>query len=282
MIVTDVKVEGSKDVEHFEDGLQAAKYRQAGWKMCGIDTTLDLYKNTNNNKSSQLSGSEDAPPRAKKAIFLQRKQPSEYEHTRKFLNMEEVCQFAGWAHGIQGRSVQSDSWAFCDRVRLAYGADIIVGLHSSHTTVELLFARPGSVYIDINSYNFRRPGFKSLANQCGISFLDFLTIGKDESFIPNITTYTHELVDDFEKATWWTCAYTLSQCQEYYKNRSVYVPVQHIDAYIKHALEMFDDNTQRITSSPHAPHTVFKPDVCQQSDTDPRYTREGLPPTWNW
>jgi len=49
---------------------------------------------------------------------------------------------------------QSDSWAFCDRVRLAYGADILVGLHSSHTTVELLFARPGSVYIDINSYHF--------------------------------------------------------------------------------------------------------------------------------
>jgi len=72
----------------------------------GIDTTLDLLKNTNNNKSSQLSGSDNAPPRAKKAIFLQRKQPSEYEHTRKFLNMEEVCQFAGWAHGIQGRSVQ--------------------------------------------------------------------------------------------------------------------------------------------------------------------------------
>lgn len=58
------------------------------------------------------------------------------------------------AHCVGYAWAQSDSWSFCDRVRLAYESDIIVGLHSSHMLVEILFARPGSVIIDISTFNF--------------------------------------------------------------------------------------------------------------------------------
>ena len=97
---------------------------------------------------------------------------------RKFLNIGEVCTYAHWAFGIKGRIAQSDSWKFCDRVRVAFESDLLVALHSSHMVVELLFAKPGSLIIDVSSFNFRRPGLKSLANLCGISYLEFLTIDK--------------------------------------------------------------------------------------------------------
>ena len=58
------------------------------------------------------------------------------------------------AHWLGHAWAQSDSWSFCGRVRLAYESDIILGLHSSHMLVEILFARPGSVIIDISTFNF--------------------------------------------------------------------------------------------------------------------------------
>jgi len=41
-----------------------------------------------------------------RAAFLQRQQPSNDTHERKFMNMEEVCRFAEWAHGLHSKAVQ--------------------------------------------------------------------------------------------------------------------------------------------------------------------------------
>eukprot|EP00802_Teleaulax_amphioxeia_P004363 Tamp_04367.p1 GENE.Tamp_04367~~Tamp_04367.p1 ORF type:complete len:655 (+),score=74.69 Tamp_04367:992-2956(+) len=266
LIVANVQLhDSSAEVEHFADREQAAKLRNVAWSMCGVDTR----------KQSQKSDTI-------RALFLQRRQPSADTHERKFLNIGEVCTYAHWVFGIKGRIAQSDSWKFCDRVRVAFESDLLVALHSSHMVVELLFAKPGSLIIDVSSFNFRRPGLKSLANLCGISYLEFLTIDKELTVESNSTEQKSSPRDDaFEGANWWSCAYTLTECQEYYKARSVYVPVQHIDSYFALAVKTIRQNQQRIAASPqHAPHEVFEPEECQKPDVE--HSRDGLPRLWNW